>query len=201
VAALVNPSALSASVSITRDFADTARDGQAAAAAAFGGVTAASAGTATAGGVDSPPVGVAAAAGPNLGADAGATDVATQLSGHVLRLLANSGNEAMVRLYPADLGEVTVRVAVSGRDVSAWFGSPQPAVQQSISSGLGQLQTDLGNAGYSLNNAWVGADASGFGARGDTPTPPGPIATTTPAAPVTPVAAALSSNTGVSIYV
>jgi flagellar hook-length control protein FliK len=197
--ALVNPLAPTAGGSNPRDFADTARDGQAEAAAAFGGIAAAS--PTTAGAVGTP--GAAAASTPHLGGDAGASNVAAQLSGQVLRLLANSGNEAVVHLHPPDLGEVTLRVAVSGRDVSAWFGSPQPEVQQTITTGLGQLQTDLGNAGYNLNNAWVGADASGSGGRGDSPPPllSGTIAATALAAPATPVAAALSSNSGVSIYV
>jgi flagellar hook-length control protein FliK len=199
VAAMVNSVAPAAGSSAGgHDFADTARDGRAAAAAAFDGVGAAGGVTSVSGG---PSGGAGAVSGPGLGGDSGAANVANQLSGQVLRLLANSGHEAVVRLYPPDLGEVTVRVAISGRDVSAWFGSPQPEVQQSISSGLGQLQTDLGNAGYSLNNAWVGADASGFGARGDTPPPPAPIVTPPPAAPITPIAAARSSNSGVNIYV
>ncbi|HEY1795487.1 MAG TPA: flagellar hook-length control protein FliK [Stellaceae bacterium] len=203
VAAMVNPAAPpDSSRSGGRDFADTARDGQAAAAAAFSGLAAAG----TAGGPAAPSADAGGVSGPGLGGDAGAANVAAQLSGQVLRLLQNSGHEAVVRLYPPDLGEVTVRVAISGRDVTAWFGSPQPAVQQSISAGLGQLQTDLGNAGYSLNNAWVGADASGFGARGDTPPPPAPVVpptlvTPTLAAPIGPVSAGLSSNSGVSIYV
>jgi hypothetical protein len=133
--------------------------------------------------------------------DAGAANVATQLSGQVLRLLTNSGHEALVRLHPPDLGEVTVRVAISGRDVTAWFGSPQPTVQQTISLGLGQLQADLGNAGYSLNTAWVGADTSGFGSRSDTAPPPNAFAAAAAVAPALPSAAGLSSNSGVSIYV
>jgi flagellar hook-length control protein FliK len=86
---------------------------------------------------------------------------AQAFSDHVLRLAANPGSEVTVRLHPPALGELTVRVAVSGHDVSAWFGSAQPLVQQAISEALGQLQTGLGNAGYTLAGAWVGADASG----------------------------------------
>jgi hypothetical protein len=33
-------------------------------------------------------------------------------------------------------------------------------VQQAISEAIGQLHSDLGNAGYDLTAAWVGADAS-----------------------------------------
>ncbi|HEX3885192.1 MAG TPA: flagellar hook-length control protein FliK [Stellaceae bacterium] len=174
-------------------------DGRAAETVALGGV-----GAATGTGAASESAGLATgASGVTGGADPGAAGVANQLSGQVLRLLANSGHEALVRLHPPDLGEVTVRVAVSGRDVSAWFGASQPAVQQTISLGLGQLQTDLGNAGYNLSGAWVGADTLGFGARDGTarrqPSFSGAIAAAPPAS--TGAAAALSSGSGVSIYV
>ena len=96
------------------------------------------------GGVDVP---AAAQSGP-ASADAASARVADRVSDQVIRLLANSGREAVVRLHPPDLGEVTVRIAVNGRDVSAWFGSPQAQVQQTISAAIGQLHTDLGNAGY-----------------------------------------------------
>jgi flagellar hook-length control protein FliK len=124
------------------------------------------------------------------------------LSGDVARLLASSSREAVLRLSPPELGEVTVRVAVSGRDVSAWFGTPLPSVQQTISLAIGQLQTDLGNAGYTLNGAWVGADASGSGSEGtgafvSAPARPAGASQDGPAA----VSAALPSASGVSIYV
>jgi flagellar hook-length control protein FliK len=198
-AALVAPIAASAGGSGGHDFTDNGRDAQAAAAAAFDGV--ASAGMGPPGGIGAPSIDALATTTPTAAADSGAANVATQISGQMLRLLANSGHEAVMRLNPPDLGEVTVRVAVSGRDVTAWFGSSQPDVQQTISLGLGQLQADLGNAGYSLNGAWVGADTSGFGSRGgSTPPPPSAIAAAS-AVPVTQVVAALSSTTGVSIYV
>jgi flagellar hook-length control protein FliK len=73
----------------------------------------------------------------------------------------NGGREVVLQLHPPELGELTVRVLVSGRDVSAWFGSQQIPVQQAINQAIGQLHADLGNAGYNLSGAWVGADASG----------------------------------------
>ncbi|HEX5317710.1 MAG TPA: flagellar hook-length control protein FliK, partial [Stellaceae bacterium] len=158
---------------------------------------------ATAAGDPTPPAAAAPSASPGAPPPAMAdpADVAGQLSGRMVRLLAGSGREAVVRLHPPGLGEVTVRVAVTGRDVSAWFGSPQAAVQQTISLGLGQLQADLGNAGYNLAGAWVGADASGSGSGGERPVPPPvPAIDAVRTAPAG-AAAALSSNAGVSIYV
>jgi hypothetical protein len=119
-----------------------------------------------------------------------------------VRLVSSSGREVTVQLHPPELGDLTVRVAVDGRDVSAWFGSPQPLVQQAISAALGQLQTGLGNAGYTLSNAWVGADASGAGDRGGNPAPrpqPGSFAAAAIAAPsLVPTG---QNALGVSIYV
>jgi hypothetical protein len=161
--------------------------------------------TQTVPGVGAPPAAPLASptAGPDTAAAADGAGFADRLSGDVARLLASSSREAVLRLSPPELGEVTVRVAVSGRDVSAWFGTPLPSVQQTISQAIGQLQTDLGNAGYTLNGAWVGADASGSESGGTgafvaAPTrPPAGVSQGGPAA----VSAALPSASGVSIYV
>jgi Flagellar hook-length control protein FliK len=87
--------------------------------------------------------------------------LADQLAHHVMTSIDNGGREVLLQLHPPELGDLTVRVLVSGRDVSAWFASQQIPVQQAISQAIGQLHTDLGNAGYNLSGAWVGADASG----------------------------------------
>ncbi|MGH7092815.1 MAG: flagellar hook-length control protein FliK, partial [Stellaceae bacterium] len=138
--------------------------------------------------------------------DAGAAttaDLGDRLSHQIVRLLANSDHSAVVRLHPPELGEVTVRVAIEGRDVTAWFGASQPLVQQTISQAIGQLHADLGSAGYNLSGAWVGADASGAGAGGgNVPLPPPPaLSPATSFAPVGTVAAVPRGRSGVSIYV
>jgi flagellar hook-length control protein FliK len=94
-----------------------------------------------------------------------ATGIADQLSPHLLRSAANGGGEVFLQLHPPELGDLTVRVLVNGRDVSAWFGSPQINVQEALSNAIGQLNANLGNAGYNLSSAWVGADVSS--GRGD----------------------------------
>jgi flagellar hook-length control protein FliK len=105
----------------------------------------------------------ALAAGPGT-ATATSTSAAGALPDHLtdalVRLVSSGSREMVIRLHPAELGDLTVRVAVNGRDVTAWFASPQPQVQNAINAAIGQLQTGLGNAGYNLNGAWVGADAS-----------------------------------------
>jgi len=93
------------------------------------------------------------------------TDLAGNLSYHVKLLADNGASQVVLRLHPPELGDLTVRLLVTGRDVSAWFASPHIQVQQTINAAIGQLHTDLGNAGYNLNGAWVGADAGGSGGR------------------------------------
>jgi flagellar hook-length control protein FliK len=84
--------------------------------------------------------------------------ISNQVAAHLVRLVSSGTQEMVVRLRPAELGDVTVRIALNGRDVSAWFAAPQPQVQTAISAAMGQLQTSLGDAGYNLSGAWVGAD-------------------------------------------
>ncbi|HEV2188417.1 MAG TPA: flagellar hook-length control protein FliK [Stellaceae bacterium] len=142
-----------------------------------------------------------AAVSPAMGAEAAAT-VASQVANHVVRMVSSGSREMEIRLHPPELGEVSVRVVVNGRDVSAWFGSLQPHVQTAIADGIGQLQAGLGNAGYNLNGAWVGADASG--ARQPAGGPP-PLAARTPIAAsslnVGTAAASRPSASGLNIYV
>ena len=97
-------------------------------------------------------------------------DISDQLSSHLLRSIQNPDHNVVLRLNPPELGDLTIRVVVSGREVSAWFATPQAQVQQAISQAIGQLHTSLGNAGYDLAGAWVGADASNPRER-DSPLP------------------------------
>jgi flagellar hook-length control protein FliK len=108
-----------------------------------------------------------------------------------------------MRLHPPELGDLTMRVAVNGRDVSAWFASPQPQVQAAISAALGQLQTDLGGAGYNLAGAWVGGDTSGARQQGWNNSPAASQVGASLAAAAAAPAAAVSqpSSSGLNIYV
>lgn len=83
------------------------------------------------------------------------------LANHVMSMVSNGRQEATLQLQPPQLGDITIRVAVQGRDVSTWFGAAQPQVQVAVSQALDQLRTDLAGAGLNLAGAWVGADTSG----------------------------------------
>jgi hypothetical protein len=98
-----------------------------------------------------------------------------------------------------------IRVLISGREVSAWFGTPRIEVQQLINQALGRLHADLGNAGYTLGGAWVGTDTGGAGERGNRAPMPTlerraaiasePIRSPARGSPIP------SSTSGVSVYV
>ncbi|HXP05366.1 MAG TPA: flagellar hook-length control protein FliK [Stellaceae bacterium] len=139
-----------------------------------------------------------------LATSTGATATATvsdQIADHVARLVASGTREMVMRLHPPELGEVMVRVAVNGRDVSAWFGSPQLQVQTAIADGIGQLQAGLGNAGYNLSGAWVGADASGERQQATSLPPLATMPVAATSLDVGMTAAARPSASGLNIYV
>jgi hypothetical protein len=143
------------------------------------------------------------AASPDSPTDpTGTGSMADQVAGHVVRMLSSGSRETVMRLHPPELGEVTVRVVVSGRDVSAWFGSPQQQVQSAISGAIVHLQTSLGSAGYNLNGAWVGADTSGSRQQGQSTSAPPPAALAAGISPSLPGVAGLQPPaSGVNIYV
>jgi hypothetical protein len=128
--------------------------------------------------------------------------VSDQVAAHLVQLVSSASRDMVMRLRPPELGDVTVRIAVSGRDVSAWFASPQPQVQNAISAAIGQLQTSLGDAGYNLSGAWVGGGAAN--AQQERPSPPPPAASRVLAAAAaipSPAAAQLPAASGLNIYV
>ncbi len=126
-----------------------------------------------------------------------------QLLSSVIGSIQSPGREIVLRLDPPDLGNLTVRVVVSEHEVAAWFATPQVQLQQAIGQAIGQLHTDLSNAGYTLSAAWVGADASNPRDRGASlPLPARERLAATGVEPETPPTAEIvSSRSGVSIYV
>lgn len=147
---------------------------------------------------------IAPTAAPPAGADAASpVAVADQVAAHLVRLVSSGSRDMVLRLRPPELGDVTVRVAVAGRDVSAWFASPQPQVQDAISAALGQLHSSLGDAGYNLNGAWVGSDGASPQQQRPSPPPPGPSARAFAASAIAPplAAAPRAAASGLNVYV
>lgn len=147
--------------------------------------------------------------GPAAGGSSSATvatpasiEISQQLARHVMRSIENGIHEIVLRLRPSELGDLTVRLAVTGHEVSAWFATQQAQAQQVIGEAIGQLQGNLGNAGYTLVGAWVGNDGTSQSDRRERPPalPPSRQADSAARelAPAMPIS---SSNMGVSIYV
>jgi flagellar hook-length control protein FliK len=132
-----------------------------------------------------------------------AASIPGQVAGHVIRMISNGSRDMVLRLRPPELGDLTVRVEVSGRDVSAWFASPQPEVQSAITAAIGQLQTSLGDAGYNLNGAWVGADSSSAQQQGtnQSPSPALRAPDSVPAVGPPTAVASPAARSGLNIYV
>jgi Flagellar hook-length control protein FliK len=146
------------------------------------------------------PVGGSATASP---ANRPTTDLPAQLFRPVIGLIENPDHEVVLRLHPPELGDLTVRVLVNGREVSAWFATPQIQAQQAISQAIGQLHTDLGSAGYNLTGAWVGADAPSPRERNGGSRLPQLVRRAVNGAGLdgSPADRMLSSSAGVSVYV
>ncbi|MGH6977275.1 MAG: flagellar hook-length control protein FliK, partial [Stellaceae bacterium] len=140
------------------------------------------------------PVNVVASNGTNQ-------PLASALGTQILSMVAAGRNQVTVHLSPPDLGNLTVHVEVQSRDVSAWFASPLPQVQQAVNDALAQLHGSLSGAGLNLSGAWVGADVSG-GGNGRPAAAPLPVRRA--ASTVSPVEATAGSTTsveGLSVYV
>lgn len=144
----------------------------------------------------------AAVNGPvNVAAPNGTSQtLANALGTQLLSMVAAGRNQVTVHLSPPDLGTLTVHVEVQSHDVSAWFASPQPQVQQAVNDALTQLHGSLSGAGLNLAGAWVGADVSG-GGNGRPAATPLPIRRA-PAAPGRADAnvAGATSVEGLSVY-
>jgi hypothetical protein len=129
-------------------------------------------------------------------------ELADRLSTHLVRLARNAGAEVVLRLHPPELGDLTVRIVVHDRDVSAWFASSQTHVQLAISDAIGQLRTDLGNAGYNLDGAWIGGDPRGASERHESFAAQQQPGAATPPSPDEPFTSPTqSASSGVSVYV
>jgi hypothetical protein len=112
------------------------------------------------------PASAIASTGAPSGIDPTTSGGIADLAEHVVRLASSNQQDVTLHLHPPDLGNLTVRVAVAGREVAAWFASPLASVQQAIGQAIGQLGASLSNAGYTLGSAWVGADTSGRSSDG-----------------------------------
>jgi flagellar hook-length control protein FliK len=88
-----------------------------------------------------------------------------QTLGVQLSLLAKNGvQHAELHLNPADMGPVSVRIAMDGTQARVDFGADAAATRQAIETGLPELASALRDAGFTLCGGGVSQHA---GSRGD----------------------------------
>ncbi len=116
----------------------------------------------------------------------------TQALGVQISMLASEGvQQAEIHLNPADMGPISVRIALDGTQAHVNFGADSAATRQIIEGGLPELAASLRDAGFTLSGGGVHQQARGQGRDGDGPSgragqgPGGaPEAETAPAAAV-----------------
>jgi hypothetical protein len=128
---------------------------------------------------------------------------AGQISNQIFRSLSEGHRDLALHLHPSGIGEVDIRVAISGHEVLAWFDSPHLSVQQALSRSIGELQRDLATAGYELSGAWIGGEAWTPRERTGSPALPQPGRDAANGRPVAQESgpAPVSAASGVSVYV
>jgi len=91
--------------------------------------------------------------------------------GHQVALWVRDGvQEARLQLHPAELGPVTVQIALDGQAAHVEFGAAVAATRESIEQSLPALAAALRESGFTLAGGGVSSQA---GQRGDGDTPRG----------------------------
>ncbi|MEA2665661.1 MAG: Flagellar hook-length control protein FliK, partial [Candidatus Eremiobacteraeota bacterium] len=78
---------------------------------------------------------------------------------------ADGVSEVRMRLDPAQLGDVSVKLVVSGGAVDASITAGSAAARDALASGQAQLARTLADAGLKLQSFTVGLAGGGFGQR------------------------------------
>ena len=121
---------------------------------------------ATAAAAWAPPVAPGSAASPPPVAVSLATPVTApefaQTLGVQMSLLARDGiQHAELHLNPADMGPVSVRIAMDGNQAQVDFGADVAATRQAIEAGLPELAGALRDAGFTLTGGGVSQHSRG----------------------------------------
>jgi flagellar hook-length control protein FliK len=127
-------------------------------------------------GAAAPATGVARAAEPAAPAAPAAVSVPTPVTapefaqslGVQVSVLARDGiQQAELHLNPADMGPISVQIALDGTQAQVNFGADSAATRQIIESGLPELAAALRDAGFTLSGGGVHSQARGRGEDGD----------------------------------
>jgi flagellar hook-length control protein FliK len=123
---------------------------------------------------------------PAQRADAGATTAVTvamptpatapefrEALGVQVSVLARDGvQQAELHLNPADMGPISVQIALVGTQAQVDFGAESLATRQIIESGLPELAAALRDAGFTLAGGGVSQHSRGRGSDGGEPASP-----------------------------
>lgn len=118
-------------------------------------------------GFSTPPVALAMATPPS------APEFREALGVQVSVLARDGVQHAELHLNPADMGPISVQIALVGTQAQVDFGAESPATRQIIESGLPELASALRDAGFTLAGGGVSQHPRGRsgGADGDTARP------------------------------
>lgn len=112
----------------------------------------------------------------------------TQSLGVQISVLARDGvQQAELHLNPAEMGPISVQIALDGTQAQVNFGADSADTRQIIENGLPELASALRDAGFTLSGGGVHGQASGRGEGGKEGSGHGPGRSATPGeAEVTP---------------
>ena len=103
----------------------------------------------------------------NLPTPATAPEFAQSLGVQVSVLARDGVQQAELHLNPADMGPISVQIALDGTQAQVNFGADSAATRQIIESGLPELAAALRDAGFTLSGGGVQGQARGRGEGGD----------------------------------
>jgi flagellar hook-length control protein FliK len=92
-----------------------------------------------------------------------APDFAQAFAVQVSVLATEGVQRAELHLNPAELGPVSVHIALDGQQARVEFGADAAATRHAIEAGLPELASALRDAGFTLTGGGVAAHAGGQG--------------------------------------
>ena len=120
----------------------------------------------------------------------GSTRFAGEAAQRVVWLAQNGIGEAEIRVKPAELGPITVRLEMNRNEVTIQFAVSHPDTRMAVEDSLHRLEAMLAESGIALGGAHVGQEQAGGGFDGQRPgfarRSPAPVAALTPIASAPP---------------
>ena len=99
----------------------------------------------------------------------GSNRFAGEAAQRVVWLAQNGIGEAEIRVKPAELGPITVRLEMNRNEVTIQFAVSHPDTRMAVEDSLHRLEAMLAESGIALGGAHVGEDQAGGGFDGQRP--------------------------------